>query len=294
MILEKKDPLFKYYILVILAGMCWGLTGTLQALAPAGVSPATVGAVRMAGAGFFLLAYSLVVKGFSFFRGNLNWKGILLTAVAQVMYQQTFFAAVRMTGVALGTMIAVGLSPTMAGLLGRLFYGERLARRWYFSTAAALIGCAMLIFGGAREGVRADLLGCLMAAGAALSYTFFGVGLRETGKAEVLQVTTLVFAVAGLLSLPVLAAGDTSWMISLRGMSVVLVLCIVATILPLILFARGVRRVPLGSAYTLSMTEPLTASLLAVFLLGERMPPVSILGAALVMFSIYALASAKK
>lgn len=294
MILEKSESAIKYYIFVILAGICWGLTGTLQALAPSGASPVTVGAVRMVGAGFFLLVYALAAKGFSFLRGSLNWKGILITAAAQVMYQQTFFAAVRMTGVALGTMIAIGLSPTMAGLLGRLFYGERLTRRWYFSTAAALIGCAMLIFGGAREGVKVDFLGCLISAVAALSYTFLGVGLRETGKADVFQVTTLVFALAGLISLPMLAVGDTSWMISLRGASVVLVLCLAATILPLILFARGVRRVPLGSAYTLSMTEPLTASLLAVFLLGERMPPVSVLGATLMLFGIYVLAKSSK
>lgn len=293
-VLEKKEPLFKYYILVIFAGMCWGMTGMLQALAPEGASSVTIGSVRMVGAGFLLLIYSLVTGGFSIFRLKLGRSGILITAVAQVAYQMSFFSAVRLTGVALGTMIAVGTSPAVAGLLGRLFYSEKLTRRWYFSTAVAFVGCAMLIFGGAREGVTVNLRGCALAVMASLSYAFFGVGLKKTGKADAVQVAALVFTAAGLLSMPVLVLGDSSWMFSVRGMLVILVLCVVSTILPLIFFARGVRRVPLGNAYTLSMTEPLTAFLLAVFLLNERIPPVSVLGAALVLFSIYTLASVSK
>lgn len=276
---------------VILAGMCWGMTGMLQALAPEGASSVTIGSIRMAGAGFLLLVYSLVTEGFAIFRLKLGRSGILITAVAQVAYQMSFFSAIRMTGVALGTMIAVGLSPAVAGLLGRLFYSEKLTRRWYFSTAAAFAGCAMLIFGGAREGITVNLQGCVLAGVASLSYSFFGVGLKKTGKAEPVHVAALVFTLAGLLSMPALVLGDTSWMLSARGVLVILVLCVVSTIFPLVLFARGVRRVPLGNAYTLSMTEPLTAFLLAVFLLNERVPPVSVLGGALVLFSIYMLAS---
>lgn len=293
-VLEKKEPLFKYYILVILAGMCWGMTGMLQALAPEGASSVTIGSVRMAGAGFLLLIYSLITGGFSIFRLKLGRGGILITATAQVAYQMSFFSAVRLTGVALGTMIAIGMSPAIAGLLGRLFYSEKLTGRWYFSTAAAFAGCAMLVFGGAREGVTVNFQGCVLAGVASLSYAFFGVGLRKTGKADAVHVAALVFTVAGLLSAPVLVFGDTSWMLSPRGILVILVLCVVSTILPLILFARGVRRVPLGSAYTLSMTEPVTAFLLAVFLLNERVPPISMLGAALVLFSIYTLARTTK
>jgi len=54
-------------------------------------------------------------------------------------------------------------------------------------------------------------------------------------------------------------------------------------------FAAGVQKISLGRAYTLSLSEPLTASLLAVFILREKMAPVSVAGAALIFFSIYIL-----
>lgn len=286
---DGGELLFKYYLYVILAGVCWGLTGTLQALAPEGASSLSIGSVRMVAAGSILLIYSLARGGFSIFRQRWQWKGILITAIAQTAYQLSFFSAVRLAGVALGTIIAIGASPAMAGIIARVLYKERLGRRWVFSTAAAFAGCAMLIFGGAAGGIRVDFLGCLLAFVAAISYTFVGIGLREAGPADALQTTTLTFALAGLLSLPVLLSGETSWIASSHGLAIVLVLAAVSTIMPLMLFAVGVQKVPLGSAYTLSMTEPLTASLLAVFLLHERMPATSVFGALLMFFSIYVL-----
>lgn len=290
---EKRESLFKYYLFVILAGTCWGMTGTLQALAPEGANSATIGAVRLFVAGVLLLAYALFSGGLAIFQLKISRWALFIIAAAQLAYQMSFFTAVRMTGVALGTMIAIGLSPAVAGLMGRLFYGESLTRRWYFATAAALFGCTMLILGRSQANMEVNLLGCLLAAVAALSYSFIGVGLRVAGKADAVQVTSLSIALAGLFALPVLVVGDSSWMASLHGVSVVLVLSTIATIAPMVLFARGVQKIQLGSAYTLSMAEPLTASLLAVFLLRERLPLISLLGAALMLCSLYILAKAE-
>lgn len=285
--MDKKKPLLKYYLCVIAAGMCWGLTGTLQGLAPQGASSLTIGSARMASSGFFLLLFMLAKRDFSIFRQRWDVPGLFIAALAQAAYQLFFFSAVRLTGVALGTMIAIGASPAIAGLLGRFFFKERLPMTWYISTVLAVAGCAMLIFGGG--GLRVDFPGCILALGAAVSYTFVGVGLRRVGNRDAVQTATFVFTIAGAAMLPLLALSDTSWIASLHGLSIVLVISIVASILPLMLFTAGVQKIPLGRAYTLSLTEPLTASLLAVIVLNEQMSALSAAGAALVFVSIYIL-----
>lgn len=291
---QRSNLQFKYYFYIILAGVCWGLTGTLQRLAPEGASSLTIGSVRMTGAGFLLLIYTLLRSGFTVFRRHWDWGGLLIAALAQVMYQLCFFSAVRLTGVALGTMIAVGTSPIIAGLLGRFLYREPLTGRWYFSTAVAVLGCSMLVLGNAAKDIRVDFLGCLLALGASVSYTFVGVGLRRIKGDDPLQAATLIFSLAGLAVLPLLVIDNTSWMASPHGISIVLVLSVVATILPMYFFAAGVQKIAFGRAYTLSLTEPLTASLLAVFLLGEKMSLISVLGAFLIFFSIYILSGLSK
>jgi drug/metabolite transporter, DME family len=49
-----------------------------------------------------------------------------------------------------------------------------------------------------------------------------------------------------------------------------------------VLFARGLAGLPASTATTLTLAEPLTAMLLGVLLLGERLPAVAWSGAALV------------
>lgn len=283
---QNKQPLFKYYIYVVIAGVCWGLTGTLQRLAPETASSLTIGAIRVTGAGFFLLIYTVAREGFSMFRERWDLGGLLIAAFGQIMYQLTFFSAVRLTGVALGTMIAVGASPAMAGFLGRMLFKEPLTRSWYLSTGIAVAGCSLLILGGSAGELSADFLGCLLALAAAFSYTFMGLGLRKIGDHGAAQTITLVFSLSGLLGLPILALSDTSWMLSLRGIGVILALVIAATILPMALFSISVHKIPFSRAYTLSLTEPLTASLLAVCFLGEKVTLSWMLGAVLLFSSI--------
>jgi DME family drug/metabolite transporter len=57
-----------------------------------------------------------------------------------------------------------------------------------------------------------------------------------------------------------------------------------------VLFARGLAVVPVTSAATLSLAEPLTAGLLGVLVLGERLGVAALLGAVLMLGGL-ALAS---
>jgi len=80
-------------------------------------------------------------------RGGLDWGGrwprgpLVAGAVAVAGYQLAFFSAVARTGVAVGTMVAIGSAPMLAGLLAWLVRGERPPGRWYAATLLALTGC---------------------------------------------------------------------------------------------------------------------------------------------------------
>src|SRR4051794_41739342 len=75
-------------------------------------------------------------------------RGLVGMACAVALYQLSFFAAVRLTGVAVGTVVAIGTGPAAAGLLGRLVNGERLGARWAAATAAAAARVLLLARGG--------------------------------------------------------------------------------------------------------------------------------------------------
>jgi len=77
-------------LLVLLAALLWGTTGTSQALAPTGASSITIGALRLAVGGTALLTFSLLRGGID--RGILKHPLLVLLAAAMVAaYQLSFF-----------------------------------------------------------------------------------------------------------------------------------------------------------------------------------------------------------
>jgi len=275
--------------LVLAAAVCWGTTGTAQALAPDGAQPASVGAARLAVGGAALLA---LAAG----RGALHWgerwplRATLVAAGSMAAYQLCFFAGVAKTGVAVGTIVAIGSAPLFAGVIGFLVRGERPGRRWAAATVLAVLGCSLLVAAGSS--LHVDPVGMLLAASAGASYALFAVsskGLLEDKPPE--AVMAVVFILGALFLAPLLFTTDLAWLEQPRGLGVVLHLGLVTVAIAYTLFARGLRQMPVATAATLSLAEPLTAAMLGVFLLGERLTPIEISGI-LMIFAGLALVSA--
>lgn len=248
--------------------MLWGTTGTALAFAPDGAEPSAVGAVRILLGGSALLVIAAVRREL---RTGERWP-LAPTAVAALgiaAYQPLFFTGVTRTGVAVGTIVAIGSAPIWAGAIGFLFRGERPDVRWGIATALAVIGCALLVGGGG--GIEVAASGVLLALGAGASY-----GAYATASKRLLEdfpytaVMAVVFFSGAVLLSPVLLVSDLGWMAEPRGALVALELGLVATAAAYLLFARGLAAVPVASAATLSLAEPLTAGVLGVAVLGER------------------------
>ena len=280
-------------LLVVAAGMCWGMTGTIQALAPEKATSLTIGSARVFGAGSLLLIWILFRR-----RGILRGKkwdltGILLAASGLTAYQFAFFSAVKLTGVAIGTMVAIGSAPVLAGILGRVFFKECLSSRWFISTLLAITGCFLLVTAGKSNFSSASVTGTILAFGAALSYALEGAGLRLIGARDPIETVSLISVVSAAMALPWLITGDISWIFSLRGMICIFFLSVLTTILPFSLFAKGIGKITLGKAYTLSLSEPMTAWMLSALLLGEKLSLIGSIGVFILFSGIIILACDK-
>lgn len=288
--MKMKDSL-KGALLVVASGMCWGTSGTLQAFMPEGASSLTIGSARIFFAGVLMLVWVFHRGWREVFYDSWSVKGVAVAALGLALYQFAFFSAVRLTGVAVGTMVTIGSAPALVGLLGALWFKERLTRRWFIATPLAVAGCMLLVLAGNADMEKMSVLGVILALCAAFTYAAEGIGLRIIGGGhDALDTTAVVTILSGLITLPCLVLGDISWMASPRGAIGVLLLSCVTAIIPYALFATGVRFITLGRAYTLSLTEPLTACLLSVFLLGERLTLLGVTGVICIFAGIILLA----
>jgi DME family drug/metabolite transporter len=273
-------------LLVLLSAVCFGTTGTAQALGP-DAAPITVGATRIAIGGALLLLVARAVPA-----AVAPWPRRELGAIAAAIaiYQLSFFAAVDRTGVAVGTVVALGSAPALAGITGRLLDHQPLTGRWAGATALACSGVLLLVLAGGDTSVDPLGIGLAICSGTGYAtYTVLAKRVLRLGHAPE-RVMAASFGLGALLLLPILALGDVSWLGTAGGLTMALFLGAIPTALAYILFARGLRHLTPGETATLTLAEPLTATGLGILALGERPGAVAALGAGLVLAGLLLLA----
>ncbi|MEO3799614.1 EamA family transporter [Nonomuraea sp. B1E8] len=275
----RKGPLA-----VVGASVLWGTAGTAGLLVSAD-------SVALAAARLVIGGTALALHAGAGLRSAFR-PGLLPAAAAVAAYQLCFFAAVGRTGVAIGTVVAIGSGPIFTGLLSWLLHGGRPSGRWTVATTAAICGSAALIVGGGAQAGGEVVSGVLFALLGGLLYAFYAVmAAREIGRGvRPDAVMGVMFGGSAVIMLPILMANGVSWLGEPRGLAAVLYLGLGTTALSYFLYGRGLRTTPVATAATLALAEPAVAALLGLVVLGERLAPVSVAGLVLLALSLVAVA----
>ncbi len=274
------------YLVVLLGAILWGTTGTAQTFMPQTIHPLAVGASRLAIGGFSLLLILLVMRKIDF--RNWPWKSTLYAAVSMAIFQYLFFSSVRLTGVAIGTVVTIGSAPVFSGIIEWFLLKRRPTRVWIMATALAIIGCALLFLN--KDGIVVNPVGIAMSLGAGLLFAFYTLVNKDVlDKVDPVPAVAVIFSMSAIMLMPFLFLFETEGLMTGRGISVVLYLGIVTTSVAYILFSAGLKRIPSSSAVTLSLAEPLTAAVLSVIVVGERLNGTSWMGIAMLLGGILVL-----
>lgn len=292
---------------VLASALCFSTTGTAQALGPDGASPVTVGAARvLVGAvGLALVAHLLARRRPPSAPGHPlrtalglpGGPGVVRAAwvagLAVAGYQVCFFLAVRQTGVAVGTVVALGAAPVVTGALGRLRGQGSPGPRWAVATALAAAGLTVLVTAG--RAAHVDPVGVLLALGAAGSYAAYTVAAKRLlhGGVRAEAAMAAVFGTGAVWLLPAFALAPVGWMLTPSGLAVVGWLGLVPTTLAYVLFARGLARLSAAETTTLVLAEPLTAAILGIALLGEPVTAATLVGGGLVVAGLVVTAAGR-
>lgn len=268
---------------LILAGICFGTTGTAQALGPKGVSPLAVGSSRLiVGALLLYLFHRSATKSIAKISGRDLW----LSAIGVALYQITFFSAVKSTGVAIGTVTALGSAPALTGIVAFLLNREKPTKRWFLATVITTIG--IIILSTSKGLSDFNFRGFLLAIGAGTSYSIFAVSSKRalTNGVSITDAMFRIFALGAILSTPLLFIGNLHWLTTPRGLLMIFWLGLVPTALAYIAYAYGLEKVRASTASTLILAEPATATLLAAIVLGEAINTRGWLGILIVIIGL--------
>ncbi|CAN5370036.1 EamA family transporter [soil metagenome] len=281
---------------LVLASLLWGTTGTAASFFPPDVSPVAVGAVTMTVGGLLLFAVS-ARPALRALRDAASRKWLLLGALGVFAYPLAFYSSMDLAGVAIGNVVSLGSGPVFAAILEWVFERRRLSALWAVCTAAAIAGMVLLAAGGSAAGQSGgnELLGIGLGLVAGLAYALYTYcssrGIRA-GQAS-RGVMGGMFGVGALLLLPVLLVFGGPLLQSGQTVGIAAYLAIGPMFVAYLLFGIGMRTMNSSTATTITLLEPVVATVLAVVVVGERLAPGGWLGLLLILLAVGVLATSR-
>lgn len=262
-------------IAMSLAGILWGTSGTISRFMPEGATPLTIAWTRTIVSGLILGAISTRNGRFS---KVLKSKYAIMTGLCVTTNQLGFFMAIDKLGVALSTMLVIGSSLIIEGIIDCLL-GERPTKLWWCAAAIGVIGTALISEGG--PGTSFNVLGLVFGITGGLGYSLVGLGLKKMRLEgfDGLESNAASMLYAALIIFP-FAVRHLSWLASYEAIAPALALGVISMAIPYCLFSAALIRISLSQSYAIGLLEPFTAGILGLYLLGERISFIAAIGMA--------------
>jgi drug/metabolite transporter (DMT)-like permease len=249
-----------------------------------GASTTTVLFLRFLSAGTLMVALMAILR-LAWPRGRDLYILIGMGALGYAGQSFLFFSALHHATAGL-TGLLLYLHPSLV-IIGSAAIGRR---RLTFTKVLLALGSLLGILLTVSDGLAGTPTGIMFGIGAALVYTvYILVGEKVTSRTGAISAgcvimlsAATVFGIAMAVTGPCFPKEPIGWL-------AVASIAVFSTLMPIVFFFAGMRRVGAGDASTLSTLEPVVTLLLAYFFLGEVLGPMQTFGAAMVIAAVIIL-----
>lgn len=280
-------------LLIVLSAVLWGTVGVaVKAIyGLAETNPLSIGFFRLAiSVPALLLARCFTQSRRTFHLGSWQDLGLMLSfGVLMALYQVCYFAAIVQVGVAIAVLVTLCTAPVLVALFSAGLLREQLTQRVLLALIGALAGTALLVAGQpSAEAVNQNTAqGVLLALGSAFGYAMLTLCSRALARRyDPFQPITIGFSVGAGVLLPFALSTGFVTSYPIAGWALLIYLGLVPTAIAFALFLYGMRSTTATTASIATLLEPLTSTALAWLLFGERLGPLGLLGAVLLLGAI--------
>ena len=224
-----------------------------------------------------ILVFQKRSRFFDEFRG-LGWNDFLLAVFLGTGFVAYVFALLHNT--VANALFIFSCAPFIAGFLGWILLGERVATRTWFAIGVAMVGLAVMVI---SELTVSHYLGTMLALWIPISYAASIIAVRRSKRDNMLVALCLAGIVAGGLS----AIFVTDYALTSRDLIISLYLGVFQVGVGFTLVVLGSRYVPAAQVGLLALVEPILAPVWAWMGVGEVPGTATIVGGKIIFLAIF-------
>ena len=291
--MENRDGYFTGIFAIVIASFLWGTTG-LAANYSESVSALAIGALSSSVGGILLVITSRNKLLIDYKLMLQQPMLLLLGAISVAIYPLAFYSSMRLSGVAIGTVVSIASAPLFAAILDRLISKKHISFQWFLSFIIGAIGILLLVLGKEQSHLDANnlheetfgvLLGCIAGLTYA-TYSWVAKRLIESGVHSRSSMSGL-FGCAALLLLPSLYFTGENLFSNPTNTLVSLYIGVIPMFIGYLLFGFGLNFIDASKATLITLIEPLIATVLAVYIIGEQFEMIGWVGVGLVSLCLF-------
>ncbi|HOS70606.1 MAG TPA: EamA family transporter [Bacillota bacterium] len=284
------------YVFVISAAVLWGTIGIYsKQLSQYGASVLHIVSIRAIFAALAIFIFILLKD-----KKHLNidihdWKYFFGTGILSfVFFNWCYFIAINKTTLSTAAILLY-TAPAIVMVFSIILFKEKLTGRKVAALILTFIGCVFVT--GVIKG-KQDIspLGILAGMGSGFGYALYSVfGRYALRKYDPITVTfyTFVFASVGLI--PISDIKGLFCLLSNTGAFCnAILLGLAATVLPFLLYTKGLSCLETSKASIIATIEPVVATVIGIILFGEPITIYKIIGVFLVVFAVSILEQKKE
>ncbi|MCD7036437.1 DMT family transporter [Metabacillus sp. GX 13764] len=276
--------------LVILAAICWGISGGIaDVLMNKGWDPIVISFYR--GAVGLLCFFIWMIFRFKQ-NGGTSARLYIWSVLAGIGVAGNFafyFLSIQASSVAVAATLMY-TAPVFVLFISFLLRIERSTWFKWGCIAGVLIGIILLTGAYNPASISVSFLGAATGLAAGLSYAMFIFGFKNASSIGKPQTTlTIAFFSLCLILFLFMDKKEAAALITSNDIGWLLLLGLVGAGVSFTLYIIGIRLTAASTASIIAMVEPVTASLFGVLLLGDQLAAIQIAGMTVMLVTITVL-----
>lgn len=277
---------------IVLACLLWGTTGTAASFTP-NVSPLATGAFAMGLGGFLLVLTSLNQLKLDRLKLQSHSRLLIIGGLSVAVYPLAFYSSMRLSGVAIGTVISLASAPFFTAVLECLISKKSVSNKWVISFALGVVGIVLLSMGRIDDVQQQTqstdhYVGMLLGLLAGLSYALYSWAAKCLIGSNIHSKSAMasMFGLASVILIPTLLFTGDNLFASTSNSLIALYMAVVPMFFGYVLFGYGLNYVEASQATLLTLLEPALATVMAVLIVGEKFSVIGWAGIALILLCL--------
>ncbi|WP_027954624.1 MULTISPECIES: DMT family transporter [Halobacillus] len=275
----------------------WGIIGFyVTYLYNIGFTPAQVVSLRVLSASL-LLGFYLLSKDRRLFKIKAGDSRYFIGTgiISIVLFNWCLFSAIEETSISVASILLY-TAPAFVTILSRLIFKESLTVRKVSALLITFLGCALVVGIVPHSEQSISMYGLILGLGSGLFYALYSIfGKFALVHYDSLTVTFYTFVFASIAIVPFSGLwNEASLFSTVSTWLYVLGLGLLSTMLPFILYTKGLSFIESSKASIIATIEPVVATLMGFLVFQEQLTLWQYSGVGLVITAVIVVQDSKK